>query len=148
VEADEDTDAEARGDAGIGLGAGGAAKPQRRTRLVVGKQSASSPAAVVSAVKAAEIKKKRKRKATSPPTVVTPSIPTPHSWEVESEDEEKGEAIEELSVAGDRSARRSESPAAKRLRELVEKTSEDAPPSGFGDTADCCCHAGKDASDD
>jgi hypothetical protein len=63
--------------------------------------------------------------------VVTPSIPTPRSWEVESEEEEesekeKDEAIEELPVTEDRSARRSESPAAKRQRELVEKTSEDA----------------------
>jgi hypothetical protein len=77
-------------------------------------------------VKAAEKKKKRKRKATSPPTVVTPSIPTPRSWEVESEDEEEDEAIEELPVTEDRLSRRSESPAAKRQRELVQKTSEDA----------------------
>jgi hypothetical protein len=125
VEADEDTDAEAGGDAGTGLGAGGAAKPQRRTKSAVGKQSASAAAATVYAVKAAEKKKKRKRKATSPPAVVTPSIPTHRSREVESEDEEEDEAIEELPVAGDRSVR-SESPAAKRQRELVEKTSEDA----------------------
>jgi hypothetical protein len=57
---------------------------------------------------------------------VTLSIPTPRSREVESKEEEEGEAIEESSVAGDRPARRSESPAAKRQRELVEKTSEDA----------------------
>jgi hypothetical protein len=121
VETGEDTDAEADGDAGTGLGAGGAAKPQRRARSAVGKQSTSSAAIAVSAVKAVEKKKKRKRKATSPPAVVTPSIPTPRSREVESE-----EAIEELSVAEDRPVRRSESPAAKRQRELVEMTSEDA----------------------
>jgi hypothetical protein len=63
---------------------------------------------------------------------VTPTIPTPRSREVESEEEEeegekeKDEAIEELPVTEDRPARRSESPAAKRRRELVEKTSEDA----------------------
>jgi hypothetical protein len=51
--------------------------------------------------------------------VVTPSILTPRSWEVESEEEneesekEKNETIEELSVP-ERPARRSESPAAKR----------------------------------
>jgi hypothetical protein len=52
--------------------------------------------------------------------VVTPSILTPHSWEVKSEAEEeelekeKDEVIEELPVPEDRPARRSESPAAKR----------------------------------
>jgi hypothetical protein len=98
---------------------------------VVGKQSTSAVAATVSAVKAAE-KKKRKRRATSPPAVVTPTIPTPRLREVESKEEkeesekEKDEAIEELPVTDDRPARRSESPAAKRQWELVEKTPEDA----------------------
>jgi hypothetical protein len=97
----------------------------------VGKKSASAVATAVSTVKAAEKKKKRKRKETSPPMVVTPTIPTPQSREVESEEEEesekeKDEAIEELPVTDDQPARRSESPAAKRQRELVEKTSEDA----------------------
>jgi hypothetical protein len=47
--------------------------------------------------------------------MVTPSIPTPRSLEVELEEEEeesekeKDEAIEELPVTKDRSARRSES---------------------------------------
>jgi hypothetical protein len=131
VEADEDTGDEAGGgNAGMGPDAGGAAKPRRRTRSAVGKQSASAVAAIVSAVKAAEKKKNRKRRATSPPAVVTPTIPTPRSREVESEEEEeskkeKDEAIEELPVPEDRPARRSESLAAKRQRELVEKTSED-----------------------
>jgi hypothetical protein len=63
--------------------------------------------------------------------VVTPSIPTPRSWEVESEEEEesekeKDEAIEELPVPEERPTRWSESPAAKRQWELVQKTSEDA----------------------
>jgi hypothetical protein len=63
--------------------------------------------------------------------VVTPSITTPRSREVESEEEEeeekeKDEAIEELSVPEERPARRSESPAVKRQWELVQKTSEDA----------------------
>jgi hypothetical protein len=96
----------------------------------VGKQPASAVGAAVSAVKATE-KKKRKRRAASPPAVVTLSIPTPRSREVESEEEEeesekKDEVIEELLVTEDRSARRSESPTAKRQRELVQKTSEDA----------------------
>jgi hypothetical protein len=80
-------------------------------------------------VKAAEQKKKRKRKVASPPVVVTPSIPTPRSQEVESEEEEekeKDEAVEELPVPEDQAARRAESHAAKRKRELVQKTSEDA----------------------
>jgi hypothetical protein len=81
-------------------------------------------------VKAAEQKKKkRKRKAASPPVVVTPSIPTPRSREVESEEEEekeKDEAVEELPVPEDQVPRRLESPAAKRRRELAQKTSEDA----------------------
>jgi hypothetical protein len=83
-------------------------------------------------VKAANKKKKRKRKATSPPAVVTPRISTPRSRDVKSEDEEeeeekeKDEEIEELPVTEDGPARRSECPAAKRQRELVEKTSEDA----------------------
>jgi hypothetical protein len=63
--------------------------------------------------------------------VVTPSIPTPRSREVESEEEEeeekeKDEAIEELPVTEDRSARRLESPTAKRQQELTEKTLGDA----------------------
>jgi hypothetical protein len=126
VEADEDTDVEARGDTGTGRDACGAAKSRRKTRSVAAKQLVSAAAAAVSAVKATEKKEKRKRKATSPPTVVTPSIPTPRSREVESEEEEEDEAVEELLVQATRPARRSESPAAKRQRELVEKTSEDA----------------------
>jgi hypothetical protein len=131
MEADEDTGDEARsGDVGAGPDAGGVAKPRRRTRSAVGKQSALAVVVAVFAVKAAE--KKKKKRASSPPAVVTPSIPTPRSWEVESEEEEeeskkeKDEAIEELPVAEDRPARRSESPAAKRQRELVENSSEDA----------------------
>jgi hypothetical protein len=64
--------------------------------------------------------------------VVTPSIPTPRSREVESEEEdeeeekEKDEVIEELSVPEERPSRRSESPAAKRQLESMQKTSEDA----------------------
>jgi hypothetical protein len=134
VEADEDTGDEAEGgDAGAAPDAGGAAKTRRRTtRSAVGKQSASAAAAAVSAVKVAEKKKKRKRRAASPPAVVTPSIPTPHSREVESKEEkeesekEKDEAIEELPVPEERPVRRSESPAAKRQREFVQKTSEEA----------------------
>jgi hypothetical protein len=134
VEADEDTGDEAEGgDAGAAPDAGGAAKTRRRTtRSAVGKQSASAAATTLSAVKAAEKKKKRKRRVASPPAVVTPSIPTPRSREVESKEEEeesekeKDEAIEELPVPEERPARRSESLAAKRQRELVQKTSEDA----------------------
>jgi hypothetical protein len=134
VEADEDTSDEAGDDdAGTSPDAGGIVKSRRRTRLTVGKKSASAVAAAISAVKAAEQKKKkRKRRVASPPTVVTPSIQTPRSREVESEEEEeeeekeKDEAIEELSVTEDRPTRRSEGPAAKRQRELVQKTSEDA----------------------
>jgi hypothetical protein len=129
VEADEDTEAEV----GTDQDANGAVKSRRRTRSTVGKKSTSAVVAAISAVKAVEQKKKkRKRKAAPPPVVVTPSIPTPRSREVKSEEEEeesdkeKYEAIEELSVPEERLARRSESPAAKRQRELVQKTSEEA----------------------
>jgi hypothetical protein len=96
----------------------------------MGKKSASAVAAAISAVKAAE-QKKKKRRAASPPAVVTLGIPTPRSREVESEEveeeeKEKDEVIKDFSVAEDRPARRSESPAAKRQRELILKTSEDA----------------------
>jgi hypothetical protein len=63
--------------------------------------------------------------------VVTPSILTPRSREVGSDEEEdesekeEDETITELPVH-EQPARRSESPAAKRQRELVQKTSEDA----------------------
>jgi hypothetical protein len=82
-------------------------------------------------VRAAEQKKKRKRRVASPSAVATPMIPTPCSWEVGSEDEkekekEKDEAVEELPVPEDQAAGRPESPAAKRQRELVQKTSEEA----------------------
>jgi hypothetical protein len=99
----------------------------------VAKKSASAVANAISTVKAAE-QKKRKRRAASPPAVATPTIPTPRSREVGSEDEEeekeqekeKDEAIEELPVPEDQAAERPESPAAKRQRELVQKTSEEA----------------------
>jgi hypothetical protein len=79
-------------------------------------------------VKAAEKKKKKKRKwKTSPPLAVkTLAILTPQSREVESKEEEEDEATEEPPVVEDRSVRRSESPAAKRQRELVQKMTEDA----------------------
>jgi hypothetical protein len=125
VEADEDTDAEAGADPSAGI-----VKSQCRTRSTVVKKSASAVAAAISTVKAAEQKKKRKRKAASPPVIVTPSIPTPRSWDVESEEAEgekkKDEAVEELPIPEDQAARRSESPAAKRQLELVQKTSDDA----------------------
>jgi hypothetical protein len=122
VKADEDTNAEA----GVDPDAGGAVKSRCRTRSTVGKKSALAVAAAISAVKAVEQKKKkRKRKAASLRAVVTPSIPTPRSPEVESEKEEeeeekaKDEAMEVLPVPEERPARRSESPAATRQRELV-----------------------------
>jgi hypothetical protein len=46
--------------------------------------------------------------------------------EEEEDDKEKYEVIDELPVLEERPARRLESPAAKRQRELVQKTSEDA----------------------
>jgi hypothetical protein len=126
VEADEDIDAEAGADPAAGV-----AKSRRRTRSTVAKKSASAIAAAISAVNAAEQnKKKRMRRATSPPAVATPSIPTPPSRKVgskeEEEEKENDEAVEELPVSEDQEARRPESPAAKRKRELVQKTSKDA----------------------
>jgi hypothetical protein len=129
VEADKDTDAEAGVDPAVG-----AAKSRRKTRSTVAKKFASVVANAISAVKAAEQKKKRKRREASPPAVATPMIPTPRSREVGSEDEEgekeqdkeKDEAVEELPVPEDQAAERPESPAAKRQRKLVQKTSEEA----------------------
>jgi hypothetical protein len=127
VEADEDTDAEVAMDL-----AAGAAKSRRRTRLAAAKKSASAVAAAISAMKAAEQKKKkRKRRAASPSAVATPLISTPCSREVGSEEEEeeekeKDEDVEELPISEDQATRRTESPAAKRQRELVQKTLEDA----------------------
>jgi hypothetical protein len=95
-----------------------------------GKKSASAVAIAISAVKAVEQKKQRKRRDASPPAVVTPTIPMPRSREVGSEDEEeekeKDEAVEDLPFPEDQAAERPESPAAKRQRELVLKTSEEA----------------------
>jgi hypothetical protein len=77
-------------------------------------------------VKAAEQKKKRKRRAASPPPITTPTIPTPRSREVGSEDEEEAEKEKDEAVKELPAAERPESPAAKRQRELVQETSEDA----------------------
>jgi hypothetical protein len=77
-------------------------------------------------VKAAEKKKKRKRKTSPPPAVETPVILMPQSREVESEEEDDDEATEEPPIVQGRPVKRSLSPAAKRQRELVEKTTEDA----------------------
>jgi hypothetical protein len=116
VEADEDTDVEVGGDAWTGPDAGGATKSRCKTRSTVAKKSASTATIVVSVVKAT--KKKKKRKASSPSAVVTPTIQTPRSRVVESEEEEEDEATEESPIVEDRPA--------KRQRELMEKTSEDA----------------------
>jgi hypothetical protein len=128
VEVDKDTDAEAGADPVIGV-----AKSRRRTRSTVAKKSASAVATSISAVKAAEKKKERKKRDASPPAIATPTIPTPLSREVGSEDEEeemehekeKDEAIEGLPVPEDQATERPESPTAKRRRELVQKTSEE-----------------------
>jgi hypothetical protein len=125
VVADNDTDTKVGGDAGMGPNASGATKSRLKTRTAVPKQSTTTAAAAVSAVKAVE--KKRKRKASPPLVVETPVIPTPQTREVESEEEEDDdEATEEPPVVQDRPVRRSESPAAKRQLELVQKTTEDA----------------------
>jgi hypothetical protein len=127
VEADEDTDVEAGADPAAGI-----TKSRRRTRSTVAKKSASLVASAISSVKVIEQKKKRKRRAASPPAITTPTIPTPRSREVgledeeEEEEKEKDEAIEELSVPEDQAARRPESPATKRQRELVQRTSHEA----------------------
>jgi hypothetical protein len=138
VEANEDTGDEAGcGDAGAAPNAGGAAKVRRRTtRSAVGKHSPFAAAAAVKATK----KKKRKRRAASPPTerghpvrvsisfeknfyripFTPPPLWSPYRSfkEEEEEEKEKDETIIELSVQ-ERPARRSESPTAKRQRELV-----------------------------
>jgi hypothetical protein len=93
VEANEDTDVEVSGDAGMGRDPGGAAKSRRKTMSAVAKQSVTTAAAMVSAVKAAEKKKKKRKRKASPPQVVeTLAIPTPQTREVESVEEEDDEA--------------------------------------------------------
>jgi hypothetical protein len=127
VEADEDTNVEVGGDVVTGPDASGAAKSRRKTRSVAAKQSVTKTSVAVSAVKAAEKKKKkRKRKASPPPAVETPTILTPQTREVESEEGEEDEATDEPPVVQDRYVRRLLSPAAKRQRELTQKTTEDA----------------------
>jgi hypothetical protein len=103
---------------------GSATKPRRKTRAAVTKQSVSTAAVKVTAVKVAE-KKKRKRTTSPPLAVEIPVIPTPLSREVES-NEEDDEATKEPPVVEERSVRRSLSPSAKRQWELVQKTTEDA----------------------
>jgi hypothetical protein len=124
VEANKDSDAQARADPVVG-----AAKSRRRTRSAVAKMSVSAVATTISAVKAAQ-QKKRKRRAAFLLAIATPTIPMPRSREVglehEEEEKEKDEAVEELPVPEDQGAGRPESPAAKRQRELVQKTSEEA----------------------
>jgi hypothetical protein len=88
LEADIDTDTEVGTDAGMGPEASGVVKPRRKTRAAAAKQSISTAVAKVTTVKAAE-KKKRKRKTSPPPAVRTPTIPTPLTKEVNSDDEEE-----------------------------------------------------------
>jgi hypothetical protein len=88
VEADEDSDPEVGGDDGTGPKASTAVKSRRKTRATTAKQSVSTTAAKVTAVKTAE-KKKRKRKTSPPPAVETPVIPTPLIREVDFDDEKK-----------------------------------------------------------
>jgi hypothetical protein len=88
LEADIDTDTEVGSDAGMGPEASGVVKPRRKTRAAAAKQSISTATAKVTTVKAAE-KKKRKRKTSPPPAVRTPTIPTPLTKEVNSDDEEE-----------------------------------------------------------
>jgi hypothetical protein len=145
VEANEDTDAEAGGDAGTGPSVGGAEK--RRTRSAVGKQLASA-AAVVSAVQVAEKKKKRKRRAASPPVVVTSSFR--HLARGRSSRKKRRRMRPSKSCRLPRTSRQggSESLAAKRQRELVQKTSEDALRRGLEAQRTCCSGVGKGAYGD
>jgi hypothetical protein len=92
VEADEDTDPEVGGDAGMGPEASSVMKPRRKTRAAAAKQSILMSTAKVAVVKTANLeveKKKRKRKTSPPPTVEMLVIPTPSTKEVESDDEEE-----------------------------------------------------------
>jgi hypothetical protein len=128
VEADEDTDPKVDGDAGTGPEASSVVKPKHKTRAAAAKQSASTVAAKVAAVKTAKLeaeKKKRKRKTSPPPAVETLVIPTLSTREVESDDEEEDEATDGPPIVEERTVRRSLSHTAKRQRELQQKTTED-----------------------
>jgi hypothetical protein len=126
VEADENTDPEVGDDATNRQEVSSTAKPKCRTRAAAVKQSASTVAAKVEAAKTAKLEaekmKKRKRR-TSPPAVETLVIPSPSTREVESDEEDV--ATDDPPVIEDRTVRRSLSPAAKRQRELEQKTMED-----------------------
>jgi hypothetical protein len=129
VEADGDTDPEVGDDAGARLEASSIVKPRRKTRATAAKQSVSTAAAKVAAVKTAKLeaekKRKRKRKTSPPPAVETSVIPTPSTREVESDDEQEDEATDDPPVIEERTVRRSLSPAAKSRRELGQKDTED-----------------------
>jgi hypothetical protein len=127
VEADEGTDPEVGGNAGTGPEASSVVKPRRKTRATAAKQTVSTAAAKVAALKTTKLeaeKKKRERKSSPPPVVETLVIPTPSTREVESDDEEEYEATDDLPVIEEWTVR-SLSPAAKRQRELQLKTTED-----------------------
>ena len=125
MEADEDTDQEVGDDVGSRPEASSAAKPRRRTRAAVAKQSTTTAATKVGAAKTAKLeaeKKKRKRRVSPPPAIETPTIPTPSAREIE---DEEVEATDDPPVVEDRTARRSLSRAAKRQREVTQKTTGD-----------------------
>jgi hypothetical protein len=65
VEADEDSDTEIGSDAGMGPEASGSAKPRHKTRAATTKQSISTAAAKVTAVKAAKKEKEEKDKSSA-----------------------------------------------------------------------------------
>jgi hypothetical protein len=127
VEADEDTNLEVGEDAASRQEVSSAAKPSRKTRAATAKQSVSTAAANVEAANTTKLeaeKKKRKRKTSPPLAVETLVFRTPPSQQVES-DEEEDEVTDDPPVVEDRTVRGSLSPAAKRQRELEQKTTED-----------------------
>jgi hypothetical protein len=89
------------------------------------KQLATTATAKVRATKTTKLeveKKKRKRRVSPPPVIETPIIPTPSTREIEDEEDE---ATDDPPFVEDRTVIRSLSPAAKRQRELEQKTTED-----------------------
>jgi hypothetical protein len=142
VEANEDTDAEARDDVEAGPGAGGGAKC--RTRSTVGKQSASAVAAI-SAVKAAKKEEEEEEEG---------RFPSGGCYTVDSDaplmggrDRRQRGGGGHRRVAGHRGSIGKEvrEPCCQEAVGAGTKDIRGSPPTWFRSAADCCHSADKDA---
>jgi hypothetical protein len=146
VKADKDTNVEVVGDAGTGPDAGGAAKPRRRTRSVVVKQLASSAAVAVSAVKNAE-KKKMENEGYFP--IGDRDAGNSDASLKEGRVKRRGGGRSHRRTTGRRrpTDKEAEKPRCQEAVGVGREYIIGCPSSRFGDAANCCCSAGKDACD-